>query len=139
LGGITLTTSSGAIEPQFYAEFLAGLGLLKLDLPSQHDRDSWPVLYRLFARTIGTKTRDEWQQIFDKRPNSCVTPVLEIEEAMRHPHHIARGGILRSDGAPHCAPRFSRIEPSPEPSRDLSPGRHTTEILKEVLSLKSKL
>lgn len=139
MGNIVLTTNRGAIEPQFYTEFLAGLGLLQQDLPSQHDRDSWPTLHRLFDTTIRTKTRDEWQDVFDKRPNSCVTPVLEIDEAMRHPHHVARGGILLPDGAPHRAPRFSRVDSSPLPSQDISPGQHTTEILQELLSLKSKL
>src|ERR1700729_3198812 len=36
--------SVGAIEPQFYAAMLAGLGLDAADLPPQNDRGRWPEL-----------------------------------------------------------------------------------------------
>ncbi|MGF7236757.1 MAG: CaiB/BaiF CoA transferase family protein, partial [Frankia sp.] len=40
----------GAIEPQFYASLLAGLGLSGESLPAQDDRDGWPTLTRYSAR-----------------------------------------------------------------------------------------
>src|SRR5271170_4786887 len=39
----------GALEPQFYAALLSGLGLADAGLPGQHDRDGWPVLRQRFA------------------------------------------------------------------------------------------
>lgn len=42
----------GAIEPQFYAAMLAGLGLDAAELPPQNDRARWPL-----ARTAGAADR----------------------------------------------------------------------------------
>ncbi len=39
----------GALEPQFYAALLHGLGLAGAELREQHDRDGWPVLRERFA------------------------------------------------------------------------------------------
>ncbi|MHB1432998.1 MAG: CaiB/BaiF CoA transferase family protein, partial [Streptosporangiaceae bacterium] len=39
----------GALEPQFYAALLAGLGLADADLPAQHDPAGWPVLRERFT------------------------------------------------------------------------------------------
>jgi alpha-methylacyl-CoA racemase len=100
----------GAIEPQFYAALLDGLGLAdEIDPAGQHDRARWPELKRRFAETIRTKTRDEWCEIFDGR-NACVAPALDPVEAVTHPHHAARGTFLSPEGVPQPAPapRFSR-------------------------------
>src|SRR5580693_2468011 len=39
----------GALEPQFYAALLTGLGLTDAGLPAQHDRSGWPELRRRLA------------------------------------------------------------------------------------------
>ena len=41
----------GALEPQFYALLLNGLGLKAVDLPDQNDRRSWPAMHDRFAQT----------------------------------------------------------------------------------------
>lgn len=98
----------GAIEPQFYAEFLRLLGLDKEDLPHQHDRSGWPKLRERFAAVFRTKTRDEWTEIFVPS-DACVAPVLSLREAPDHPHLAARGTFTVRDGVrqPAPAPRFS--------------------------------
>src|SRR5580698_5285476 len=53
----------GALEPQFYAALLDGLGLTGAELPAQHDRAGWPVLRERFAGIFGSRSRDEWAQI----------------------------------------------------------------------------
>ncbi len=92
----------GALEPQFYALLLAGLGLS--DLPEQMDRTSWPLLRKTFADTFLSRPRDEWAEVFEGT-DACVTPVLTLEEALAHPHLVARG-VFTSDGAATSAPRF---------------------------------
>jgi alpha-methylacyl-CoA racemase len=105
----------GAIEPQFYAELLEGLAIAASDLPDQWDRQGWDQLRSLFAATFSTKSRDEWAKIFFER-DACVTPVLTYDEALGHPHFIARNNFYTADDIeqPLPAPRFSRsVSPPP--------------------------
>ena len=114
----------GAIEPQFYAAFLDGLGLSGVDLPGQLDRDGWPVLRARFAAVLGTRTRDDWVERFAGL-DACVAPVLTPVEAPDHPHHRARHAFLALAGVPQPAPapRFSRSTLGPaSPAR--ASGRH---------------
>jgi len=99
----------GAIEARFYADFVARLGLAGEPLPGQHERARWPELRDVFAKTIATRTRDEWERVF-AGSDACVAPVLALGEVERHPHNAARGTFLRRDGVlqPAPAPRFSR-------------------------------
>ena len=99
----------GAIEPQFYAALLEGLGLADADLPAQMDTDGWPQLRARFSAVIATRTRDEWVERFAGL-DACVAPVLTPVEAPEHPHHRARAGFLTVAGVPQPAPapRFSR-------------------------------
>ncbi|KAF2125499.1 alpha-methylacyl-CoA racemase [Dothidotthia symphoricarpi CBS 119687] len=70
----------GAIEPQFYAALLKGLNLSPSDLPGTRDNKSdWPAIKRFFADTFKSKTREEWEAIFDGT-DACVTPVLTHAE-----------------------------------------------------------
>ena len=99
----------GAIEPKFYAELLARLGLPADSLPAQHDRDGWPVLRERFAAVFRTRTRDEWNALFADA-DACLSPVLTFAEAETHPHLAARGAFVEVGGVtqPAPAPRFSR-------------------------------
>src|SRR5262245_59392809 len=45
----------GALEPQFYAALLAGLGLADAALPGQQDRSGWPVLRQRFTETFAQR------------------------------------------------------------------------------------
>lgn len=67
---------SGALEPQFFALLLHGLGIDPKDLPGeQTDRATWPFLLKLFTSNFKSKSRAEWEDIFDGT-DACVTPVL---------------------------------------------------------------
>ncbi|HVX23601.1 MAG TPA: CaiB/BaiF CoA-transferase family protein [Acidimicrobiales bacterium] len=119
----------GAIERQFYAELLKGLGLDADDLPDPADRDRWPELKERFAAVFRTRTRDEWAAVFDGT-DACAAPVLSAWEAPDHPHNKARGTYVEVDGVvqPGPAPRFSRtasvVSRPPSP-----PGADTTAAL----------
>lgn len=115
----------GALEPQFYAALLAGLGLDGKDLPAQQDRSGWPALRARFTEAFLTRTRDEWTETF-AGTDACVTPVLDFDEAATHPQLAARETIITVDGVPQAAPapRFSRTPtavPTPPPARSADP------------------
>lgn len=99
----------GAIEPQFYAALLKGLALDPATVPKQMDRKSWPVMKEKFAAIFRSKTRTEWEHVFDGT-DACFAPVLTPEEAARQPHAEARGSFSEAGGVlqPVPAPRFSR-------------------------------
>ena len=59
--------SVGAIEKRFFEELVEKLGLKLAELPKQHDRKGWPELRRRFTEAIASKTRAEWERIFEKQ------------------------------------------------------------------------
>jgi alpha-methylacyl-CoA racemase len=122
----------GAIEPQFYANLIDKLGLAGEALPAQMDRASWPAMKARFAAIFKTKMRDEWCAIMNEA-DTCVAPVLSIDEAPMHPQARARAAFIDVDGAtqPAPAPRFSRTQ-SGAPAVAVKPGAHTDELLTEA-------
>ncbi len=125
----------GALEPQFYAALLAGLGLADAGLPAQHDRAGWPVLRERFAAAFASRTRDAWAQVF-AGTDACVFPVLSLTEAPVHPHAAARSSFIEVGGIvqPAPAPRFSRSA-ARHPAAPPRPGDHTAgELAKLGLS-----
>lgn len=123
----------GAIEEQFYAEFLTGLGLEAGEIPGRDDPRTWPALTELFAGVIAGRTRDEWAQIFEGT-DACVTPVLTFTEAAEEPHLRQRRAIVSAGGVPQggTAPRFSRHE-APFPTHPPGIGENRSEILTDWL------
>jgi alpha-methylacyl-CoA racemase len=99
----------GAIEPQFFAQLLKGLGLEGDDVPNQFDNASYPQMHTIFTERFASKTRDEWTAIF-AGTDACVTPVLTWTEASENEHLRARSTIVDIDGVEQIAPapRFSR-------------------------------
>jgi alpha-methylacyl-CoA racemase len=121
----------GALEPQFYAALLEGLGLTG-ELPGrQHDVEHWPEHRRRIAEVLATRTRDEWTAVFEGS-DACLTPVLGLTEAPAHPHLAARGTFVEQDGRmqPGPAPRFSRT-PGAVRGRPRLPGQDTLAALGE--------
>jgi len=123
--------SVGAVEGRFYAQLLERLGLSNAGLPSQHDRNGWPVLRERFAAAFLTRTRDEWCEVFDGS-DACVAPVLGFSEAPAHPHHVARGSFVEANGfvQPAPAPRFSAT-PSAIGNAAPSRGEHGHAALRD--------
>jgi alpha-methylacyl-CoA racemase len=102
----------GALEPQFYAALVKGLGLTLEG--GQMDVARWPSHRAAFAAAFLTRTRDEWAEHF-AGSDACVAPVLGLTEAPQHPHMAARGTFTSVDGVvqPNVAPRFSRTPTGP--------------------------
>jgi alpha-methylacyl-CoA racemase len=102
--------SVAASEPQFYARLLNLLGLdVVSDLPDRSDPSQWAALSERFEHVFRQRTRAEWCERLEGS-DACFAPVLDIGEAISHPHNQARGTFVNVDGVvqPAPAPRFSR-------------------------------
>ena len=125
--------SIGSIEPQFYAELRARLGLAEdPDFDAQMSPAQWPALKDKLAAIFKTKTRADWDALLE-HSDVCYAPVLTMSEAREHPHNSARQTFVEVAGTPQPAPapRYSgtaTATPSPAPM----PGDDTADILAEL-------
>ncbi|KAK4127593.1 alpha-methylacyl-CoA racemase [Parathielavia appendiculata] len=89
----------GALEPQFFAELVMGLGLAGQGWEDgrRYDRDQWPELRRVMEGVFKSKTRDEWERVFEGT-DACCTPVYEYGE-------MEGGGRMEGDQRPAVALR----------------------------------
>ena len=122
----------GAIEPQFHAELLQRLGLDVAEFKRALDPSRWPAYKARLAAVFATRTRDEWCALLEGT-DACFAPVLDWDEAPRHPHNVARGTFVEIDGIvqPAPAPRFSRTraDTPPPPS---APGADGEAVLRDA-------
>ncbi|MCA3721256.1 CoA transferase, partial [Phenylobacterium sp.] len=123
--------SIGSIEPQFYALLLETTGISDRAFKSQMDRGAWPDLKAKLAAVIATKTRDEWCALMEAT-DVCFAPVLDLDEAPRHAHNVARQTFVEVAGVtqPAPAPRFSRT-PGAIQGPPPAIGAHDREALKD--------
>jgi alpha-methylacyl-CoA racemase len=118
----------GAIEPQFFAVLLTGLGLTPDEVPGQLDIGSYPRMYDIFAQRFASRTRGEWTRVF-AGTDACVTPVLTWSEAATNDHLNARSTLITAHGVEQAAPapRFSRT-----PAGPVGPPPATTTPISEI-------
>jgi alpha-methylacyl-CoA racemase len=123
--------SIGSIEPQFYALLLEKTGINDPEFQAQMDRGKWDGLREKLATVIATKTQDEWCSIMDAT-DVCFAPILNMDEAPKHPHNVARQTFLELDGVtqPAPAPRFSAT-PGQVQGPPPSIGAHNESALKD--------
>ena len=111
----------GAIEPAFYAELRAVMGLDDPAWDAQFAPEGWPALKAELTRRFRTLSRDEWCAAFAGR-EACVVPVLDMDEAPGDAHHRARGAFVSVDGvvqpapAPRCSVSDTVAPRPPEPA-----------------------
>ena len=120
------------LEPQFYADLMARLGLVDDPLfADQWDKTQWPAGKLRMAELFGEKTRDEWCALLEGT-DVCFAPVLNLTEAVTHPHNVERETFITRDGVvqPAPAPRFSVSEPTVGACP--IPGEHTAEIVQSL-------
>ncbi|MFJ8463690.1 CaiB/BaiF CoA transferase family protein [Streptomyces swartbergensis] len=120
----------GALEPQFYEEFLARLGI-EDQAAARKDITRWGELRGQVAARFKTRTRDEWTAVFDGT-DACVAPVLSLREAPHHPHLAARGTFTGHGGIiqPAPAPRFSAT-PTSVRTGPARPGADTADVARD--------
>ncbi|RYY96097.1 MAG: CoA transferase, partial [Comamonadaceae bacterium] len=99
----------GAIEPQFYAQLRERCGIADPLFDAQMDAKRWPLLKLRMADVFMTRPRAEWCRLLEGT-DACFAPVLDWDEAPKHPHNSARGTFVEVEGVvqPAPAPRFSR-------------------------------
>jgi alpha-methylacyl-CoA racemase len=120
----------GAIEPQFFRALLDKLDLDATDWPREDPR-LWPAMAAKFEAVFKSRDRDAWENLFEGS-DACVTPVLSFEEAIRHPHHQARGAYATIGEVAQPAPA-PRVGPRrPLPSEPPGVGRDTDAILRSL-------
>ncbi|MER7503422.1 CaiB/BaiF CoA-transferase family protein [Nonomuraea pusilla] len=112
----------GPLEPQFWDTMVGLMGLR--DLPDRNDRSQWPALKARLAEAFRSRTRAEWEELFDGS-DACVSPVLSMPEAARHPHNVARGSFVEVGGVtqPVPAPRLLGVPP-----QDLAPATRLDDL-----------
>jgi alpha-methylacyl-CoA racemase len=105
--GDGLYLAVGAIESKFFQELARRIGLDEEDVGRQHDREHWPALRARMSAIFKTRTRAEWCTMLEGT-DSCVTPVLTLEEAPSHPHMASRNTFDHTGEHPRpgTAPRF---------------------------------
>jgi alpha-methylacyl-CoA racemase len=123
----------GAIEPKFYAQFLAALGIGDVPPATQLDPAGWPALRDRIAAVFRSKPRAHWSAVFADI-DGCGTPVLDLDELADDPHLRARDTIVAADdgsvtAAP--APRLSRTPGQRRPA-PAGCGADTVAVLGEA-------
>ncbi|KAE9364320.1 CoA-transferase family III [Stipitochalara longipes BDJ] len=111
----------GALEPQFFAELIKGLGLAGQDIEdTRTDTNTWPGLKATFTKLFLQKSRSEWEKVFDGT-DACCTPVLDYQELESDP---AREGDQRPAVTLRDTPSLalSKGTPSRDPSTGQGPG-----------------
>jgi alpha-methylacyl-CoA racemase len=108
-----------AIEDRFYRYLLDRLGIAGPEFDEQWDEARWPQRREKLAAIFRTRSRDQWCAALEGS-DACVSPVLDLAEAPRHPQIQARGTFVDIGDArlPGPAPRFSRTDPE----RTAAPG-----------------
>lgn len=124
----------GALEPKFFQALLHGLDLdLQSDTPlldpMQIPRNHWPLLASKFKAQFLSKTRAEWEAIFD-RTDACCTPVITQHE-LEASDYDQRLPVGLNGGAASSLQANQGWE-----SRGLAPGVGGEELLKEWMGWK---
>ncbi|WEO94128.1 CaiB/BaiF CoA-transferase family protein [Streptomyces sp. FXJ1.172] len=120
----------GALEGQFYEEFLRLIGLEDLT-GARKDWTRWGELRERIAARFRSRTREEWTALFEGT-DACVAPVLSLREAPHHPHLAARGTFTDHGGItqPAPAPRFS-VTPTAVRTGPARPGADTEAVARD--------
>ena len=122
----------GAIEPQFYAELLEGLGLDgRRTCPTRTTSAAGPNCAPGSPRCSRRRTATTGPRC-SPTPTPASTPVLSFAEVETEPHITERDTFYREDDylLPRPAPRFSRSAPS-KPKPPGEPGADTEAVLRD--------
>ncbi|MGE5189594.1 MAG: CaiB/BaiF CoA transferase family protein [Gemmatimonadota bacterium] len=131
--------SIGSLEPWFWNGLVSALGRDDLAGLQYAAGEEGARAKAELARIFETRTRDEWERFFEGK-DVCLSPVLELDEALSHPNAAARGMVVavaspaggtdRQPGRPlkFSGPGGGWSAPAP-PRRAPRLGEHDEEIL----------
>lgn len=119
--------SVGAIEPQFFKEFINGLGL---DINQFGENDSAKIKV---AEKFRTKTQKEWTEIFENI-DACVFPVVDWSEAQFHRQNQSRESFIKDEKnvIPKPAPVLNRTPAKSSVSKDQPIEESLQSLLAEI-------
>ena len=124
--------SVGALEPQFFAALLKGLGLAEKDICpggiDRQDKRAWPYMREVFLQKFKEKTRREWEAVFDGT-DACCVPVLELGE-------MERAGYEQRPAVELTTSPSMKVDRDVWEGRQLMPGEGGEERLKDWLGWK---
>ncbi len=130
--------SLGSLEPHFFANLCKVMGREDF-IPHQYDGAKRDEIALHFKKQFLTKTRDEWFEVL-KQTDICAAPVLDLEEALRDPHNLAREMVVEVEhptlGTIKHPGIGTKLSETPGKVRTTAPvaGQHTDEVL-ETLGL----
>ncbi len=109
----------GPIEPQFYQTFIGIIGASDDLLKAQRGVADWPAQAEMLAAIFRQRTCAQWCALLEGT-DACFAPVLDLSEAIAHPHMTARATYVEADGRVQAAPapRFSRTPGAIQPAAD---------------------
>jgi crotonobetainyl-CoA:carnitine CoA-transferase CaiB-like acyl-CoA transferase len=126
----------GCFDSHFWSTLCTRLGCPEL-ITEQHSRAARPRVRAVLAERFASRGRDEWIA-FMRGHDVCLTPVLELDEALEDEHFRAREMIATLDDAVvgpvrQVASPLARGDAS-VPGQRTAPelGQHTDEILAEL-------
>ncbi len=130
--------SLGTFEPWFWEELCGLLGVPEFAGNQYPDTEAEREAQKARLREIFlTRPRDEWVQLLMLK-DTCVTPVLSLDEVMANEHHRARGAILSGsaigEGCVDQVGMIYQFSKTPGTIRRQAPetGADTADILAEV-------
>jgi crotonobetainyl-CoA:carnitine CoA-transferase CaiB-like acyl-CoA transferase len=122
--------SVGAIEPWFYENLCRALGREDLAEQQYAEGAKRTEVFAAFREAFLSRPRDQWVELL-MPAETCVAPVLEIDEVANDPHLRHRGLIMESNGHRRVGAMIKLSETpasvrGPRPTSD-----DTTAILRE--------
>jgi alpha-methylacyl-CoA racemase len=104
----------GTTELKFRATLGAAIGFPEFGTPASDDPANWAAMSAKLESIFAQRTRDAWMDHLAD-VETCIAPVLGLDEAPLHPHAVARDSFRPISGGwtPSPAPRFSRTPAGP--------------------------
>lgn len=127
-------------EDHFWVNFCNALGrpdFIPLHHRTGENLQQFEQMTKEVRSIMLTKTRDEWFDILAKA-DTCVAPVLELDELLEHPLHKQRGAVLElehpTEGKVRQVGEVIKFSEMPFEFRNFAPvlGEHTAQLLQEV-------
>jgi len=123
--------SIAPLEAEFFALLIEKLELKDHPaMQAQYDGSTWAAMRETFEATFKSKTQADWCDLLEGS-DVCFAPVLNTEDAAKHPHMQAREVFTTLEGVRQssAAPRFSRTPgavqgAAPKPGADSATALH---------------